>query len=168
MKQVTSWGSTNTRRRRILFSCARNLYTPAFTLWLLYLQWRSCSIHWTGGWVVLRVGLGAWEKNLLPLPVVHFVNSHHIVWAVTEKPQQETGSTQWEADSSDTDQWLWNPTRCARKLVYVSSATDYSCYVVLTHISEDRTVVPTGAWGWSSTKLSPDGHEGRRILSPQF
>jgi len=29
-------------------------------------------------------------------------------------------------------------------------------------------VVPTGAWGWSSTKLSPDGHGGRRILSSQF
>jgi len=29
-------------------------------------------------------------------------------------------------------------------------------------------VVPTGAWGRSSTKLSADGHGGRRILSPQF
>jgi hypothetical protein len=139
MKQVTSWGSTNTRRRRILFNCARNLYNPAFTLWLLYSHWRSSSIHWTGGWVVLRVGLGAWEKNLLPLPVAHFVNSHPIIWAVTGKPQQETGSTQWEADSSDTDQWLWNPTRCARKFVCVSSATDYTCCMALTHVLEDRT-----------------------------
>jgi hypothetical protein len=75
MKQVTSWGSTNTRRGRILFSCVLNLNTPAFTLWLLYSHWRSSSIHWTGGWVVFRVGPGAWEKNRSPLPVVEFVNS---------------------------------------------------------------------------------------------
>jgi len=58
---------------------------------------------------------------------------------VIGKPQQKAGSTQWEADSSDTDQWLWNPTRCARKLARVSSATDYSCCMVLTHVAEDRT-----------------------------